>query len=213
MCYKKRFFSVTVPLLLILFLSSCSHYQYFSSGNEQVGLASWYGKDFHGKKTANAETYDMYAMTAAHKTLPFGSIVLVHNLKNKKSVKVRINDRGPFVKGRIIDLSYSAAKAIGLIGPGVVPVRIEIVRSVSPKGPLKYAIQVGAFVERKNALKLKRALQYKYRNTYISQYKPLNSPYFRVRIPVDSQKQAARIIRFLEKKGFSPFLLEVSNFK
>jgi hypothetical protein len=83
----------------------------------QRGIASWYGKDFHGKKTSNGEIYDMYAMTAAHKTLPLGTYVRVHNLENNRKLEVRINDRGPFVRGRIIDLSYTAAKNLDSSGP------------------------------------------------------------------------------------------------
>ena len=92
----------------------------------QQGLASFYGKEFHGRKTANGEIFDMEAMTAAHRTLPFGTMVLVTNLKNGQSVTVRINDRGPFVEGRIIDLSQGAAGKIGI--DGVEPVRLEIVQ-------------------------------------------------------------------------------------
>ncbi len=93
----------------------------------EVGMASWYGKKFHGKKTASGERFNMYAMTAAHKTLPFNSRVRVTNLDNNKSVKVRINDRGPWTKGRIIDLSYAAAKKIDMIEKGVVKVRVEVI--------------------------------------------------------------------------------------
>ncbi len=93
---------------------------------KQKGIASWYGKENHKKLTASGEPYNMYAYTAAHKTLPFGTIVKVTNLKNGKSVIVRINDRGPFVKGRIIDLSYASAKKIGLIEKGTAPVSIEV---------------------------------------------------------------------------------------
>jgi len=95
---------------------------------EQTGVASWYGKPFHGRKTSSGETYNMMALTAAHPTLPFGTVVRVTNLKNKKSVKVKINDRGPFKKGRIIDLSYSAARTIGLTGPGTGKVKVEVVK-------------------------------------------------------------------------------------
>jgi rare lipoprotein A len=94
----------------------------------EEGLASWYGRKFHGKKTASGERFNMYKKTAAHRTLPFGTKVKVTNLGNKKSVVVRINDRGPFVKGRIIDLSYAAAKDIGMIKKGVVKVRIKVVK-------------------------------------------------------------------------------------
>ena len=92
----------------------------------QVGIASYYGKGFHGKKTANGEIYDMYAITAAHKELPFGTLIKVTNLSNKKAIIVRINDRGPFVKGRILDLSYGAARKLEMIAQGTAKVRIEI---------------------------------------------------------------------------------------
>lgn len=91
-----------------------------------TGVASYYGKGFHGRKTANGEVFDMHELTAAHRTLPFNTIVKVTNLTNKKTVKVRINDRGPFVKNRIIDLSYGAAKKIDMIGSGTAKVRLEI---------------------------------------------------------------------------------------
>jgi rare lipoprotein A (peptidoglycan hydrolase) len=94
------------------------------------GVASYYGREFHGRRTANGEKFDMNAMTAAHRTLPFGTVVRVTNPANNKSVRVRINDRGPFVSGRDIDLSYAAAKAIGLLSVG--PVKIEILH-LQPK--------------------------------------------------------------------------------
>jgi len=95
---------------------------------EAVGLASYYARKFHGRRTASGERYDMHAMTAAHPKLKFGSKVEVTNLKNGRKVKVRINDRGPFVKGRIIDLSYAAAKSIGMLSQGVAKVRISVVK-------------------------------------------------------------------------------------
>lgn len=91
------------------------------------GKASWYGDKFHGKLTASGETYDLNALTAAHKTLPFGTIVRVTNTANNKSVNVKINDRGPFVRGRVIDLSRKAFAKIGNVGQGTIPVRIDIV--------------------------------------------------------------------------------------
>ena len=99
------------------------------SGQKRVqeGVASYYADDFHGRKTANGERFDMHAITAAHKELPFNSRVMVTNLDNGKKVVVRINDRGPFIKGRIIDLSYGAAKKIGMIGPGTARVRLEVI--------------------------------------------------------------------------------------
>src|SRR6185503_13653217 len=92
----------------------------------QVGVASWYGPGFHGRRTASGEIYDQDGLTAAHQSLPFGTRVRVTNLDNGRAVDVRITDRGPFVGGRVIDLSRAAARVIGLIGPGVGPVRVEV---------------------------------------------------------------------------------------
>lgn len=105
---------------------------------KERGEASWYGTKFHGRKTSNGETYDMYAMTAAHKTLPIPSYVRVTNLNNGRSVVVRVNDRGPFHGGRIIDLSYAAAQRLGFVDSGVAPVEVEIINtSEQPPAPLK----------------------------------------------------------------------------
>lgn len=98
------------------------------SARQTVGMASYYGGKFHGRRTASGERFNMYALTAAHRKLPFGTLVRVTNLNNKRSVKVRINDRGPFIKGRIIDLSYAAAKKIGMLKKGVVKVRITVLK-------------------------------------------------------------------------------------
>ena len=92
------------------------------------GVASWYGGKFHGRQTANGERFDQNGISAAHKSLPFNTVVRVHNLRNGKSVDVRINDRGPFVKGRIIDLSKGAASKIDMVNDGVVPVRIQVLK-------------------------------------------------------------------------------------
>ena len=92
------------------------------------GTASWYGKKFHGKLTANGEIYDMYSLTAAHKTLPLGTVVKVTNIANRKSVKVRVNDRGPYIEGRMIDLSYAAAKKLGYDNLGTAEVRLQVIK-------------------------------------------------------------------------------------
>lgn len=106
---------------ILLLTTACSKHP----KNVEVGKASWYGKKYHGRQTASGETYNMYDFTAAHKTLPFNSKVKVTNLNNNRSVIVRINDRGPFVRGRIIDLSYAAAEALDYINDGVVKVKVE----------------------------------------------------------------------------------------
>ena len=96
-------------------------------GREEVGMASWYGVPHHGRRTASGEVFDMHQLTAAHRTLPFGTRVLVVNRGTNQSAEVRINDRGPFVEGRILDVSYAAARLLGAIGPGTIPVRLRVV--------------------------------------------------------------------------------------
>lgn len=130
-----------------------------ATGFRETGIASWYGKDFHGKQTANGERYNMYGMTAAHKILPFETKVKVTNLDNGQSIVVRINDRGPFVTNRVIDLTKTGADKIGMIGPGTARVRVEAIGSVrgqQPDGDIKgdYYIQIGAFQEVRNADRL-----------------------------------------------------------
>ena len=123
----------------------------------EEGLASWYGGKFQGRCTASGELFDTRQFTAAHKSLPFGALVLVTNLENGKSVTVRINDRGPFVPGRVIDLSLAAATAIGLAGRGVVSVRLEVL-SAGQAAPY-YCLQLGSFRQLANAEGLLARLQ------------------------------------------------------
>ena len=116
-----------------------------AGGFSQYGRASWYGREFHGKRTANGEIYNMYDMTAAHKTLPFDTYVRVRNLKNNRTTVVRINDRGPFARGRIIDLSLAAARVIDMVGPGIAKVRIEVLEGPASSDPAssdKYAVKL-----------------------------------------------------------------------
>ncbi len=122
------------------------------NGYTERGIASWYGPKFHGRRTSDGEIYNMYSMTAAHKILPFNTRVLVINLYNHKRVIVRINDRGPFVKDRIIDLSYAAAKALDMIRTGTAPVIIKVINTHPTNDT--YYIQVGSFKDEKNALKI-----------------------------------------------------------
>lgn len=114
-------------LIALVALQGCATSgKHRQNGFSQTGIASWYGKKFHGRTTASGERYDMYALTAAHPSLPFGTRVRVTHLESGKSVVVRITDRGPFIKGRIIDLSYRAAKKLGMLEEGIARVRIEI---------------------------------------------------------------------------------------
>jgi len=131
-------------------------------GTAQVGTASWYGRPFHGRRAANGEIYDMETMTAAHRTLPFGTRVRVQNLENGKTVDLRIIDRGPFVEDRIIDVSHAAARSLAMVGPGTASVRVEIL-SVPAKEPAqRFAVQVGAFQDRALAEDLQRRMEKRY---------------------------------------------------
>ncbi len=133
-------------------------------GDTETGVASWYGHPYDGRPAANGEIYDMEKLTAAHRTLPFDTWVRVVNLSNQKSVEVRIIDRGPFVDGRLIDLSHAAAQAIDLIGPGTAPVKLEVTRVPEAVAPGIFAVQVGAFRQKANAYKVrdKMAIHYGY---------------------------------------------------
>ncbi|UCF70002.1 MAG: septal ring lytic transglycosylase RlpA family protein [candidate division WOR-3 bacterium] len=115
-------------MAILLCLQSCCCLLGTPARNVEHGLASYYGAEFHGRKTASGETFDQHDLTCAHRHLPFGTRVKVTNLKNSKSVVVRVNDRGPWVRGRVIDLSYAAAKKIGMVSDGVVKVKVEVVR-------------------------------------------------------------------------------------
>ena len=127
----------------------------------ETGVASWYGYPFHGRAAADGEIYLMEKLTAAHRTLPFNTWVRVVNLTNDKAVEVRIIDRGPFIDGRIIDLSHAAARALEMVGPGTAPVRLEVLRSPLA-APGVFAVQVGAFRERENAQRYRRLMQTRY---------------------------------------------------
>jgi len=190
-------------------------------GFVQEGLASWYGKEFHGKKAASGEIYNMFHKTAAHKTLPFGTYVKVEDLSNKREVIVKINDRGPFVKGRIIDLSHSAAREIGLIGPGVARVRVvalakEVgkIRSGDSHEPLveaedfstgRFTIQVGAFENEDNAGRLAERLKVVFDYVTITRYVLYQGKtLYRVRVSLSKDLiEASNIVEKLEYLGFS----------
>lgn len=129
-------------------------------GYREKGIASWYGKKFHGRRTSSGETYDMYAMTAAHKTLPLPTYVAVTNLRNDKKIIVKVNDRGPFIRGRLIDLSYAAAQELDLVRAGTGPVLIEALTPWSSSSThtelesLDFFVSAGVFSNRNNAYKL-----------------------------------------------------------
>jgi len=138
-------------------------------GRTQVGTASWYGRPYHGRPTASGEIYDMEKLTAAHRTLPFGTRVKVENLENHQSVDLRINDRGPFVEDRIIDVSRAAARVLVMLGTGTAKVRLEVLTTPDlPAGDF-YAVQLGAFQDRGRADRLRREMKKKYGTATLTQ--------------------------------------------
>ena len=172
-----------------------------AGGFVQKGLASWYGKKFHGRKTANGETYNMYAMTAAHKTLPINTWVQVTNLNNGKQIVVRINDRGPFVRNRIIDLSRTGAQKLGVLGPGTAPVKVVALGKNDGGKSKKYTpvdywkgdftVQVGAFSIPANASRYRAKLSARYDNAHITTYKDYRGTFYRVRVGKFTQLEDA----------------------
>lgn len=138
--------------------------------SSETGLASWYGPPYSGRKGADGTVYDQNAMTAAHLTLPLGTMVRVTNLATHQSAVVRITDRGPFVKGRIIDLSLAAAKAVGIYLPGVARVRVDAFASTPPEQPGRWCVQVGAFSREKDAVKLKDQLSRRYTTAKVIEF-------------------------------------------
>ncbi len=183
-------------------------------GFKQSGIASWYGDDFHGKKTSSGEIYDMYAESAAHKTLPLGTIVRVRNIDNNKEMEIRINDRGPFVTGRVIDLSYACASKLGVLGPGTAPVELIAVGTTASAANSgagsadfyyqgNFTIQVGAFSDRSDAEKLKAKLDKSYQNAHIQSYKSGMEIFYRVRVTkCSSLEQAIQYEKTLALGGY-----------
>lgn len=147
----------------------------------EAGVASWYGVPFNGRRTSNGEIYDMHEFTAAHRTLPFNCVVRVTNLNNGKQTEVRINDRGPFVANRVIDLSLSAAQAIEMVGPGTANVRLEILSGPNPNVGF-FAVQIGAFKVRENAERLKTQMEATYPPVTIATFDSPNGTFYRVRV-------------------------------
>jgi rare lipoprotein A len=212
--------------LLILFIfyclvASCSavhRADYIPPPGKTYAVASWYGPKFHGRPTSSGEIFDMYKNTCAHKKYPFGLRLRVTNLSNNRSVECVVNDRGPFIKGRDIDLSYASAKTIGLIGPGVGRVLLETVsrdeqyvkkvkiRALDRTGP--FAIQIASFKKNINAVRLKKVLSFSYGNVYIQEALINGQTYYRVRIG-DFYKfdNALAIARQLGQVGYQPMVI------
>jgi rare lipoprotein A len=179
-------------------------------GKEKVGFASWYGDPYHGRHTSNGEIYNKFKLTAAHRTLPFDTLVKVNNLENGKSVKVRINDRGPFVENRIIDLSYAAAQRIAMDRAGIAKVRLAVLKTISESPVL--TIQIGSFKEKVNAEKLKKQLSRYYRNIAIEPSYAAGDRYFRVLVGQFSQRSLAeKALRDLQVRNYHGLILPLAD--
>jgi len=212
--YRRRI-AFWISIIFIVLSASCARIRAdltepkSADGHVMTGLASWYGPDFHGRPTSSKEIYDMNDMTAAHRTLPFGTWVLVSNLDNGRSVAVRINDRGPFVAGRIIDLSYAAARMLGVVGPGTVPVRLELLdQNAPPPSAQLYSVQAGSFAAKDNAERLRDKLSGLFGQVTVSAFATAERTYYRVRIGARTRDEAEAIARRLADAGYSVMIVE-----
>ena len=178
---------------------------------EETGIASWYGAPYHNRRGSNGEIYDMNAMTAAHRTLPLGSIVRITNLKTGHSALVRITDRGPFVEGRIVDLSVAAAKALDVYLAGLAKVRLEVLQAPAPLDTGgRWAVQIGPFKGAKAAAKLSEHLQKRYRTAQVLKFgSPTGDWWVRVRVQDDDRQRAIALARETKTAEGSVFLVRL----
>jgi rare lipoprotein A len=178
---------------------------------EEVGLASWYGAPYHNRRGSNGEVYDMNAMTAAHLTLPLGSIVRVTNLKTEHTAIVRITDRGPFVTGRILDLSLAAAKALDVYLPGTAKVRLEVLQApASLEIGGRWAVQIGSIAGKKEAAELADHLQRRYQTAQVLKFEsPVGGWWVRVRVMNDDRERATALARETETPEGAVFLVRL----
>lgn len=177
----------------------------------ETGIASWYGAPYHNRRSSNGDIYDMHAMTAAHRTFPLGSIVRVTNPESGSSAVVRITDRGPFVEGRMIDLSQAAAKKIGLLRKGTGRVRIELLktpRSIEDGG--RWAVQIGGFDQESNARDLAGQLSRRYHTAKILTFSsPTGDWWVRVRVKDDLRARAEEVVKQIKPAEVGIFLVRL----
>jgi rare lipoprotein A len=177
----------------------------------EVGRASWYGPPYHNRRGSNGEIYNMHAMTAAHRTLPLGSIVRVTNLKTEHSALVRITDRGPFIPGRILDLSLAAAHKLDVYQPGVAEVKVEVMQTPIPLGTGgKWAVQIGGFPHEKAAAKVADHLARRYTTAKVQKFpSPAGDWWVRVRVLNDDRKRALELSKETETPEGAVFLVRL----
>ncbi len=174
---------------------------------QELGYASWYGRDFDGRPTSSGEIYDMHAFTAAHRTLPLGTVAEVTHLGNGRSVRVRINDRGPFVANRIVDLSYRAAKEIDMADQGLAKVSLVAWPGEADLSTRHFTIQVGSFLVQENARKFREKMG-RYGPASITPYQTNRQLYYRVRVgEFREEEEAQGLAKRLMKGGFSPLVI------
>ena len=179
----------------------------------EVGVASWYGPPYTGAKTADGSVYDQNGMTAAHRELPMGAIVRVTNLENNQSVMVRINDHGPFVDGRIIDLSLAAAKAIGVYRAGTAKVRLEAYAPPAGYDPAgKWCVQIGAFLDPADAIQLKNDLVRRYATAKVIEFQGPTGYWVRIMPGSQDRATADRVAEniHIPDPGAQPYLVRLN---
>jgi rare lipoprotein A len=176
----------------------------------ETGLASWYGPPYHNRRGSNGEVYNMHAMTAAHRTYPLGSIVRVTNVKTGHTVLVRITDRGPFIPGRVLDLSLAAARKVDVWQPGVAEVKVELMQSASPDSAGKWAVQIGGFPHGPAANKLADHLKRRYQTAKVLCFaSPAGDWWIRVRVLDDDHDRAQKLAAETETPEGSVFLVRL----
>lgn len=177
----------------------------------ETGIASWYGAPYHNRRGSDGKIYDMNALTAAHRTLPLGSVVRVTNIKTGNWAIVRITDRGPFIKGRILDLSLAAAKKVDIVRPGIAEVRIEVLEapsSLSSGG--RWAVQIGGFDEQKSASKIADQISRRYHTSRVLSFSsPVGDWWVRVRVLNDDRARAQEIVRDIRTDEGAVFLVRL----
>ena len=161
----------------------------------EFGKASWYGPPYHNRRGSNGEVYNMHAMTAAHRTYPLGSIVRVTNVKTGSAALVRITDRGPFIPGRVVDLSLAAAQKVGVWKPGIAEVKVELMQSAAqPGAPGKWAVQIGGFPDESEATRLADHLTQRYHSAKVLRFaSPTGAWWIRVRVLDDDRERAQKL--------------------
>lgn len=220
-CYYGCVRRLAFIFCLVVFVSACGHKRAqvtlplpgsnsSTPSAEMDGLASYYAEPYHGRKTASGETFDTYeGMTAAHRTLPFNTMVRVTNKANGRQVDVRINDRGPFVDGRVIDLSVRAAREIDMMRAGTVPVKLTVLKQAVSPSSQPFAVQVAALESQSAAEDLKKRLEKKYSNVTVQPF-PAEKTLYRVRISEPDMEKANKIVAELRKQNLTPFVVRLN---